>query len=70
MRPFLYSHFMSATIVPFAQFQESRQRRQAAVALPNVQPIAAPEGDSPDDQPLTITCDVPSSAPRDPSARS
>ncbi len=59
---------MSATIVSFAQFQESRQRRRAAGPLPNVQPLAIPEGDSPDDQPLTITCEVPvpAPAPRDP----
>jgi hypothetical protein len=57
---------MSATIVSFAQFQESRQRRHPAGPIPNVQPLAIPESDSPEDQPLTITCDVPAPAPRDP----
>lgn len=57
---------MSATIVSFAQFQESRQRRRAAGHLPNVQPLTVPEGDSPDSQPLPITCDAPAQAPRDP----
>ncbi len=57
---------MPATIVSFAQFQESRQRRRSAGHIPNVQPLAIPEGDSPDDQPLTITCEAPAPAPRDP----
>jgi hypothetical protein len=58
---------MSATIVSFAQFQESRQRRQAAGRLPAVPPRVVPDDDSPDDRPLTITCEAPASAPRDPS---
>ncbi len=57
---------MSATIISFAQFQESRQRRNSAGHIPNVQPLAIPEGDSPDDQPLTITCEAPGQTPRDP----
>ena len=57
---------MSATIVSFAQFQESRQRRHPEEHIPNVQPLAIPSGDLPDDQPLTIACDVPEPAPREP----
>jgi len=54
---------MSATIVSFAQFQESRQRRQAAGRMPSAPPPVAPEDDSPDDQPLTIARDAPAPAP-------
>ncbi len=58
---------MSATIVSFAQFQESRQRRQAAGRMPSAPPPVAPEDDSPDDQPLTIAREAPAPAPRGPS---
>ncbi len=57
---------MSATIISFAQFQESRQRRNSAHHVPHVQPPADPAGESSDDQPLTITCEAPGQTPREP----
>lgn len=60
---------MSATIVSYAQFQESRQRRQASGRVPSVPPRVDPEHGAADAQPLIVTSEAPepAPAPRDPS---